>query len=110
MQSPTIPANRTARESLANICRPVKRQSMTAIEKYRKIKSAFPGSIALFPCGDFVELFGDDAVRAGRVLGLSITTRYDGFKMAGFPRRTLEGHIVKIVKAGFRVCVCEERA
>src|SRR5437867_6580309 len=58
--------------------------------------------------GDFYELFEEDAETAARVLGLTLTSRDKTFPMAGFPHHSLELHLRKLLRAGFRVAVCDQ--
>lgn len=80
--------------------------------QYRKIKSRYPGMLLLFRMGDFFETFEDDAVIASKVLGITLTKRANGaaadIPLAGFPHHALDNYLPKLVKAGYRVAVCEQ--
>lgn len=81
------------------------------MKQYEDAKSISGDAILFFRMGDFYELFHDDARTAARVLGLTLTSRDKGenpVPMAGFPHHQLEGYLAKLVKAGFRVAVCEQ--
>lgn len=83
------------------------------MRQYRELKARDPDALLFFRMGDFYELFGDDAVRASALLGLSLTTRDrdkgdDAVPMAGFPHAALESYLAKIVQAGERAAVCEQ--
>lgn len=83
------------------------------MRQYRELKARDPDALLFFRMGDFYELFGDDAVRASALLGLSLTTRdrdkgEDAVPMAGFPHAALETYLAKIVQAGERAAVCEQ--
>ena len=80
---------------------PLQRQLQAARETH-------PGMLLLFRMGDFYECFDDDARRAAKVCGLTLTTRDRNTAMAGFPHHALEAHLGKLVKAGVRVAVCDQ--
>lgn len=81
--------------------------------QYYKIKEENPGTILLFRMGDFYETFGDDAKTAAKVLGITLTKRNSSgtsanIPLAGFPYHALDNYLPKLVKAGFRVSICEQ--
>jgi len=80
--------------------------------QYRKIKSRYPDMLLLFRMGDFFETFEDDAVTTSKVLGITLTKRSNGgaseVPLAGFPHHALDNYLPKLVKAGYRVAVCEQ--
>ncbi len=82
--------------------------------QYSKIKSANPDTILLFRMGDFFETFEDDAKIASKVLGITLTKRANGaageVPLAGFPHHALDTYLPKLVRAGYRVAVCEQMA
>jgi DNA mismatch repair protein MutS len=83
------------------------------MQQYRELKARDPDALLLFRMGDFYEMFGDDAVRASALLGLTLTTRdrdkgEDALPMAGFPHPALESYLARIVAAGLRAAVCEQ--
>jgi DNA mismatch repair protein MutS len=81
------------------------------MKQYEEAKAASGDAILFFRMGDFYELFHDDAKTVSRVLGLTLTSRDKGenpIPMAGFPHHQLEGYLAKLVRAGFRVAVCEQ--
>ena len=82
------------------------------MKQYRDIKSKYPDSILLFRVGDFYETFHQDAVIASQVLGIILTKRGAGSnsetKLAGFPYHSLNTYLHKLVKAGYRVAICEQ--
>jgi DNA mismatch repair protein MutS len=81
------------------------------MKQYEDAKAASGDAILFFRMGDFYELFHEDAKTAARVLGLTLTSRDKGenpIPMAGFPHHQLEGYLAKLVRAGFRVAVCEQ--
>src|SRR5690349_13296270 len=78
------------------------------MQQYWDAKERHPGMLLLFRMGDFYELFGEDAETAGRVLGLTITSRDKTIPMAGFPHHQLESYLQKLLRSGFRVAVCDQ--
>jgi DNA mismatch repair protein MutS len=78
------------------------------MKQYREAKAAHPGMLLLFRMGDFFELFGDDAVLASKVLGLTLTSRDKQVAMAGFPQHQLELYLKKLLTLGHRVAVCDQ--
>ena len=77
------------------------------MEQYRAAKEKHPEMLLLFRCGDFYELFGEDAETAHKLLGLTLTTRDRTLTMAGFPYHQLETYLHKLLKEGQRVAVCD---
>lgn len=82
------------------------------MRQYRKIKERYPDTVLLFRMGDFFETFENDAVTASKVLGITLTKRSNGaaseVPLAGFPHHALDNYLPKLVKAGYRVAVCEQ--
>ncbi len=81
------------------------------MQQYRELKARDPEALLLFRMGDFYEMFGDDAERAGQLLGLTVTSRDKGpnpMPMAGFPHPALEAYLAKLVQHGVRAAVCEQ--
>ncbi|MCU0339636.1 MAG: DNA mismatch repair protein MutS [Spirosomaceae bacterium] len=79
--------------------------------QYRQIKSKYPGAMLLFRVGDFYETFGEDAIRASRILGIVLTKRNNGGaqeELAGFPHHSLDTYLPKLVRAGERVAICDQ--
>lgn len=83
---------------------------MNAIEQYKKFQASFPGHVLFFRIGDFYETFYDDATVTAKVLGLTLTKRLGGIRMAGFPADQLERRLPLMTKAGHRVAVCNDFA
>ena len=81
---------------------------MTLIEQYHAAKERHPNMLLLFRCGDFYELFGDDAEIASKILGLTLTSPDRTLSMAGFPHHQLETYLHRLLKAGQRVAICEQ--
>ena len=82
------------------------------MQQHNAIKSKYPDAVLLFRVGDFYETFGQDAVVASAVLGITLTKRNNGAaassELAGFPHHALETYLHKLVKAGYRVAVCDQ--
>ncbi len=82
------------------------------MNQYRKIKEANPDTILLFRVGDFFETFDEDAKTASKVLGITLTKRSNGaagdVPLAGFPHHAIDSYLPKLVRAGYRVAICEQ--
>lgn len=82
------------------------------MQQHRAIKQKYPDAILLFRVGDFYETFGEDAIRAAEVLGITLTKRNNGAasssELAGFPHHALDTYLHKLVKAGYRVAICDQ--
>ena len=82
------------------------------MKQYRKIKEANPDTVLFFRVGDFFETFDEDAKTASKVLGITLTKRSNGaagdVPLAGFPHHAIDSYLPKLVRAGYRVAVCEQ--
>jgi DNA mismatch repair protein MutS len=82
------------------------------MKQYNDIKRKYPDACLLFRVGDFYETFGDDAVRASKILGITLTKRGAGSEtetaLAGFPHHSINTYLPKLVKAGLRVAICDQ--
>lgn len=82
------------------------------MQQHRAIKQRYPDAVLLFRVGDFYETFAEDAVIASRVLGITLTKRNNGAaassELAGFPHHSLDTYLHKLVKAGYRVAICDQ--
>ena len=82
------------------------------MKQYYSIKEKHPEAILLFRVGDFYETFGEDAIRASGILGITLTKRANGaasyVNLAGFPHHALDTYLPKLVRAGLRVAICEQ--
>jgi DNA mismatch repair protein MutS len=82
------------------------------MQQHNAIKARYPDAILLFRVGDFYETFGQDAVKASAVLGITLTKRNNGdensSQLAGFPHHALDTYLHKLVKAGYRVAICDQ--
>lgn len=82
------------------------------MKQYYAVKAKHPDAILLFRVGDFYETFGEDAIRASEILGITLTRRANGsassVELAGFPYHALDTYLPKLVRAGQRVAICEQ--
>lgn len=81
------------------------------MQQYNSIKTRYPDALLLFRVGDFYETFGEDAVRASKILDIVLTQRNNGgdrTELAGFPHHALNTYLPKLVKAGQRVAICDQ--
>ena len=79
--------------------------------QYNQAKAKYPDAILLFRVGDFYETFGEDAVKASRALGITLTSRNNGgsdVELAGFPHHAMDMYLPRLVRAGYRVAICEQ--
>jgi DNA mismatch repair protein MutS len=82
------------------------------MKQYYAVKAKHPDAILLFRVGDFYETFGEDAIRASEILGITLTKRANGsassVELAGFPYHALDTYLPRLVRAGQRVAICEQ--
>ena len=82
------------------------------MKQFFTVKAQHPEALLLFRCGDFYETYGDDALTASKVLGIVLTKRSnaapDAIPMAGFPYHSLETYLPRLVRAGYKVAVCDQ--
>jgi DNA mismatch repair protein MutS len=82
------------------------------MKQHQGIKSRYPDAVLLFRVGDFYETFKEDAIIASKVLGITLTKRANGaashIELAGFPHHSLDTYLHKLVKAGYRVAICDQ--
>jgi len=82
------------------------------MKQYYAIKEKHPDALLLFRVGDFYETFGDDAIKAADILGITLTKRANGsassVELAGFPHHALDTYMPKLVRAGQRVAICDQ--
>ena len=82
------------------------------MKQFFTVKAQHPEALLLFRCGDFYETYGDDALTASKVLGIVLTKRSnaspDSIPMAGFPHHSLETYLPRLVRAGYKVAVCDQ--
>jgi DNA mismatch repair protein MutS len=81
------------------------------MRQYYQTKAKYPDALLLFRVGDFYETFGEDAVTTSRILSITLTSRNNGgndTELAGFPYHSLDVYLPRMVKAGYRVAICEQ--
>ncbi len=82
------------------------------MKQYNAIKAKYPDALLLFRVGDFYETFGEDAKKAANILDIVLTKRGAGSEtetaLAGFPHHSINTYLPKLVKAGFRVAICDQ--
>ena len=83
------------------------------MKQFFAFKEKYPDAVLLFRCGDFYETYGEDAVVAARILGITLTRRNNGgntgdMEMAGFPHHALDTYLPKLIRAGRRVAICDQ--
>ena len=82
------------------------------MKQFFTVKAQHPEAMLLFRCGDFYETYGEDALTASKVLGIVLTRRSnsapDSIPMAGFPHHSLETYLPRLVRAGYKVAVCDQ--
>ena len=90
----------------------VKVDETPLMQQHKAIKQKYPDAVLLFRVGDFYETFGQDAIIASQVLGITLTKRNNGAAassdLAGFPHHALDTYLHKLVKAGYRVAICDQ--
>jgi DNA mismatch repair protein MutS len=94
------------------VSKPKKAVETPLMKQYYSIKEQHPDAILLFRVGDFYETFGEDAIKAAEILGITLTRRANGaasfVELAGFPHHALDTYLPKMVRAGQRVAICEQ--
>lgn len=82
------------------------------MKQYLAIKAKYPDAVLLFRVGDFYETFGQDAITASKVLGIVLTRRANGaaayVELAGFPHHSIDSYLPKLVRAGYKVAICDQ--
>ena len=90
----------------------IEQKNEPLLKQYQEMKKKHPDAILLFRVGDFYEIFGEDAVQASDILGITLTRRQNGIdsriELAGFPHHALDMYLPKLVRAGKRVAICEQ--
>lgn len=81
------------------------------MQQYFRVKGKYPDAILLFRVGDFYETFGEDAIKASQALGIILTRRNNGgsdIELAGFPHHSMDLYLPRLIRAGYRVAICEQ--
>lgn len=103
----TIPVSRVYLPAMAKSS-----EDTPLMQQHKAIKQRYPDAILLFRVGDFYETFGQDAIISSQVLGITLTKRNNGAasssELAGFPHHALDTYLHKLVKAGYRVAICDQ--
>ena len=104
-EKPEVPEQKPLAEKIEQKNEPL-------LKQYQEMKKKHPDAILLFRAGDFYEIFGEDAVQASDILGITLTRRQNGIdsriELAGFPHHALDVYLPKLVRAGKRVAICEQ--
>lgn len=86
------------------------------MKQFNELKTKHPDALLLFRVGDFYEAYDEDAVKAGEILGITVTRKFnskdkgsDGhtLRLAGFPYHALDTYLPKLIRAGLRVAICD---
>ena len=89
-----------------------KAEETPLMKQYYSFKAKYPEAMLLFRVGDFYETYGEDAIKASKILGIVLTKRSsampDSAELAGFPHHALDNYLPKLVRAGLKVAVCEQ--
>ena len=111
-----VPNTRTRKSRQSSVTEPTNEPTTNPVsvavvnkfDRYRDIKKEHPDVIPLFRCGDFYETYGKDADIVGSVCDL-IVTLVNGESLTGFPHHALDTYLPKLIRAGHRVCICDEK-
>ncbi len=98
-------------ENLSKAKSKANKKKTPLMQQYGEVKAKHPDALLLFRVGDFYETFGDDAIKASDALGIVLTKRNNGgsdIALAGFPYHSMDVYLPKLVKAGYRVAICEQ--
>src|SRR5436190_7901382 len=97
---------------ILSMAKTVELKETPLMKQYNTIKAKYPDAILLFRVGDFYETFGEDAVKAAKILGIVLTKRANGsasyIELAGFPHHSMDSYLPKLVRAGYRVAICDQ--
>jgi DNA mismatch repair protein MutS len=97
--------------TLANSTKSTSGKETPLMKQYFKVKAKYPDAILLFRIGDFYETFGQDAIVTSQALGIVLTRRNNGgsdIELAGFPHHSMDMYLPRLVRAGYRVAICEQ--
>ena len=92
-------------------CEMEKSSETPLMRQYNQFKAKHPDAILLFRVGDFYETYGEDAVKTSKILGITLTRHGKGAsqtELAGFPHHALDTYLPRLVRAGYRVAICEQ--
>lgn len=82
---------------------------MATFQQFKDLKQKHPDVLILFRCGDFYETYEDDAAVCHDILGTTLTKRKGGFRLTGFPYHALDTYLPKLIRAGQRVAIRDEK-
>ena len=82
--------------------------SNEAFKKYQEFKAKYPDAVLLFRCGDFYESYGSDATIVYGVCGVVQRKDSTGLYVSGFPHHALDIYLPKIIRAGYRIAICDQ--
>lgn len=85
----------------------LKKEFQRAPKCYREIKEKHPHAIILLRVGDYYETYCEDAEVCASVLGITLNTMSRNYRLAGFPSPALNGYLPKLIRAGYRVAICD---
>ena len=109
---PTLPLSKMPETETSRPSDPkVKKPKVTMMDQFRAAKEEAGDALLFFRMGDFYELFGEDAEVASKELGIALTSRAKGAEamaMAGVPVKSMEPYLMRLVRAGHKVAVCEQ--
>lgn len=83
-------------------------EQKTILQQYEAMKAKHPDAVLLFRCGDFFEAYEIDAETIARELGITLNTRKDGVKYAGFPLHAFDTYLPRLIRKGCRVAICDQ--
>ena len=110
--APTPTPKQEVKEKAPKVERKSSLTNTPLMQQYQEMKKKHPDAVLLFRVGDFYEIFGEDAVKASEILGITLTRRANGsdkyIELAGFPHHALDAYLRKLVRAGQRVAICEQ--
>ena len=110
--APTPTPKQEVKEKAPKVERKSSLTNTPLMQQYQEMKKKHPDAVLLFRVGDFYEIFGEDAVKASEILGITLTRRANGsdkyIGLAGFPHHALDTYLRKLVRAGQRVAICEQ--
>lgn len=101
------PDGSPSKNSETPVIESVKNQS-PVMKQFTELKEKHPDALFLFRCGDFYELYAEDAEKVCPILEITLTTHKDGYKMAAFPYHALDTYLPKLVRKGYRLAICDQ--
>ena len=96
------------KQQQANSTQSLSTSSSPIMKQYESLKAQHPDALLLFRVGDFYEIYHEDAVKASKHLGITLSKNKQGVELAGFPHHALETYLPKLIRAGERVAICDQ--